>query len=239
MSEENIFTGENPVTPAVDDKPAVQAPAAPAIPPELTELVGEGKKYATVDAALKSILPAQTHIQTLEEENRVAKAELEKRKTAEELIESIKSGNTPTETPESPSIDVNTIGSVVQTQLEAIKQAETAKANTDTVANKFTEKFGDKAEEVYNKIAADSGLPVESLNQLAAASPNAVLKLAGLDSVSPDVVEKPTSSVNTETQQAPATDNNLTAKLPKHATTKDVVNAWHAAGEIVKNRQNS
>ena len=54
-------------TAPVDNQPT----SAPAfnVPPELSEFVGEGKKYGTVEAALASIVPAQQHISTLEQEN--------------------------------------------------------------------------------------------------------------------------------------------------------------------------
>ena len=58
-----------------------------AIPTELAEFVGEGKKYQTVEDALKSIPHAQSHIQKLEEEMKQAREELAKRKAAEELLE--------------------------------------------------------------------------------------------------------------------------------------------------------
>jgi hypothetical protein len=51
-------------------------------------------------------------------------------------------------------------------------------------------------------------------------------------------VLKPTSSVNTEALGQVRTTAILICKVPKGASTKDLVNAWRAAGEKLKNNLN-
>jgi hypothetical protein len=221
-----------------DNQAPLNTPAPIEIPQELQELVGEGKKYATLNDALKSIPHAQTHIQTLTGELAVSKEELTKRKTTEELIAQIKSdASKATGTPEAPSIDINSVGNMVDERLANIENAKTASSNATQVADAFVAKFGDKAEEVYNSMAVESGLTVEALNKLTASSPKAVLKLAGLNAVQP-FTQKSSGDVNTETRTA-NNDGTLTSKLPKGASTKDVTAAWKTAGQIVKNRNNT
>ena len=50
------------------------------------ELIGEGKKYKTEADAIKALYHAQQHIPRLEQENREARAALNERKNAEDLL---------------------------------------------------------------------------------------------------------------------------------------------------------
>lgn len=205
------------------------------IPTEAAELVGDGKKYSSVEDALKSVPHAQKHIQTLESELAAAREELAKRKTAEELLDEIKSGIQPQVTPAGSEFDQDKLLQLVDQTLEQKERQRTAKTNAESVASKFTEKYGQKAEEVYNTVAKESGLTIQQLNSLAASSPKIVLKLAGLEGVSAPVAGKPNSTVNTEALNNTKVDaNQLSARVKQGATTKDLVNAWKIAGEKVK-----
>jgi hypothetical protein len=230
MSEDNKITepSTNEVQNQDNQQPVFQ------IPTEAAELVGDGKKYNSVEDALKSVPHAQKHIQTLESELAAAREELTKRKTTEELLDEIKSGIQPQITSAGSEFDQDKLLKLVDQTLEQKERQRAAKTNAETVANKFTDKYGQKAEEVYNTIARDSGLTVQQLNSLAASSPKIVLKLAGLEGTSAPVAGKPTSSVNTETLGNKQDPNQLSARVKQGATTKDLVNAWKIAGEKVK-----
>jgi len=207
----------------------------PSLPPEVSELVGEGKKYKSAEEALKALPHAQKHISTIEEENRKLKEELSSRRAAEEILAEIKSGITPNETPSGNAIDANAVASIVAQTLDQRELNTQIQNNTQKVANAFSEKYGDKAEEVYNKLAQESGLSIPALNKLAAQSPSVVFKLAGLTG-SNQVLGKPSSTVNTEALKNNQQPTELSAKVPKGATSKQVAQAWRNAGEIVKNK---
>ena len=64
MSNENIFDNQTPD----NQEPVVNLAPQFQIPTEASELVGAGKKYQSVEDALKSVPHAQKHIQTLENE---------------------------------------------------------------------------------------------------------------------------------------------------------------------------
>jgi hypothetical protein len=230
MSEDNNIAepSTNEVQNQDNQQPVFQ------IPTEAAELVGDGKKYSSVEDALKSVPHAQKHIQTLESELAAAREELTKRKTTEELLDEIKSGIQPQITSAGSEFDQDKLLKLVDQTLEQKERQRAAKTNAETVASKFTDKYGQKAEEVYNTIARDSGLTVQQLNSLAASSPKIVLKLAGLEGTSAPVAGKPTSSVNTETLGNKQDPNQLSARVKQGATTKDLVNAWKIAGEKVK-----
>ena len=204
------------------------------IPTEAAELVGDGKKYSSVEDALKSVPHAQKHIQTLESELATLKEELMKRRTTEELLDEIKSGVQPKENPQGVEFDQDKLMQLVDQTLEVKERQRLAKSNASQVAAKFTEKFGTEAENVYKSVAKDNGLSEQQLNSLAASSPNVVLKLAGLAEAKIAPVSKSSSSLNTQALTQKVDSSTLSARVKQGATTKDLVNAWKVAGEKVK-----
>lgn len=231
MSDPNIFDDSHQES-ATPVTPPVVAPSTPSIPPELVEVVGVGKKYQTVEAALAAFVPAQNHIAKLESDYAALKAELDSRKTTQELLDEIKSGIPQGDTPPNKELDQDTLIKVVEQVITQKESKKTADVNQSTVVNAFRDTFGDKAEEQYNKIAAESGISVQMLNQLARTSPLAVIKLAGINKVPTTPPGKVKSDVNPLALNT-ATDS-LSAKVAKTGTTKDVLSAWRAAGEKVK-----
>jgi len=240
MSEET----NNEVVQETTEQPVVQStneatqkdtpPKAFEIPTEAQEFVGEGKKYRSPEDALKAVPHAQQHIQTLESELAEVKEELTKRKTAQELLDEIKSGTQPVEnTTQSVDVNQDTLEQLVQNTIDKRENAQSARANAKIVAEKFTMKFGANAESAYNQIAIESGLDVQQLHNLAATSPNAVLKLAGLTDVKVATTTTTPGSVNTQALSATPSDSNLSARVPIGASTKDLVRAWKNAGQKV------
>lgn len=210
--------------------PDVVEPQQNAIPTELAEFVGEGKKYQTVEDALKSIPHAQSHIQKLEEEMKQAREELAKRKAAEELLEEFKTQGMP-ENKAAP-LDMEALTKVVENALSAKEAQKAAQNNINTVVNAFNSKFGEKGPEQYKLLAQETGVPLEALNKLAATSPQAVFRLAGLEAKS-FTPGKTSSSVNTTTMQSQGQALSVKVK-PVGASTKELVSAWRNAGELVK-----
>lgn len=232
MTEQTVFSPDQATTTA----PEVVTPVtqAPSIPTELVELVGAGKKYSTLDDALKSVPHAQKHISTLEQELADARAELTKRKTAEELLADIQRGIS-TQGVTTPNVDLtqDVVSGIVKNVINQEKQKEVADLNVKEVINAFQSNFGEKSEEVFIKLASENGLTVAQMNSLAATSPKALLKLAGLT----DQRKTPphmNSSVNT-TSLSPQQPKAASAVLPKGATSKDVLSAWEVAKQQVLN----
>lgn len=232
-NNQTVFT-QTPESTAVT-QPASQPTFT--LPQEVNEFVGNGKKYSSVEDALKSVPHAQKHISTLEQELAQVKAELDKRKTTEQLLEEIKNSGIPqVATTTQNGIDHNTVQQMIAQTLSQAETEKTAKANISVVTSTFQTKFGDKAEEFYIKLAKETGLSVQHLNNLSATSPSAVLKLAGLDS-KPSVPTntKPTfGSINTEAFNATNSGTQeQSARVRQGATTKELVNAWKIAGAKV------
>ena len=189
------------------------------------------QKYTDVTAALNSVAPSQEHIAKLESEMATMKEELSKRKTAEEIMSTIESqAQTSQELPSSPAVDLSQLESLVDTRFQAAESQKAQSANTESVSSKMSEVYGDKAEEMFYKAGADNGLSMQALNQLAATSPKAALKLAGVgESTASPMLGKTQSSVNTEAMSTTHNVDVPSAKVPVGATTNDMVNAWRNA----------
>ncbi len=237
MSEEN--TTETVDSSTNEDQPKDSPKQEFSIPTEAADFVGQGKKYQSVEDALSSVPHAQKHIQTLESELAEVKDELTKRRTTAELLDEIKSGIVPQDTTEPVQYNQDNLEQLVNQALENRDVQKTAHHNAKSVAARFTEQYADKAEEVYNSIAKENRMTVEQLNGLSAASPEAVLKLSGLEKRSQGI-EKSSGTVNTEAlESTPKDKSGLSARVKSGASTKDLVDAWKIAGEKAKQATNA
>jgi len=82
-------------------------------------------------------------------------------------------------------------------------------------------------------------MTVEQLNGLSASSPEAVLKLSGLEKRSQEI-ETSSGTVNTEALlSTPKDKSGLSARVKQGATTKDLVDAWKIAGDKAKQAANA
>jgi hypothetical protein len=234
MSEEQV-TQQQSVESNTQETQQQDTQAKPfEIPTEAQDLVGEGKKYSNAEEALRSVPHAQNHIQTLESELAELKSELSKRKTTQELLDEIKSGVKPVEnTTQEGRLNQDSIMELVNNTLKQNEVKKTAQQNATHVANKFTERYGAEAEKVYNGLAKELNLTSQQLNDLATKSPNVVLRLAGFEAQATNVA-KSTGSVNIQALAATKPQTAMSAKVPKGASTKDLVNAWKIAGEKIK-----
>lgn len=225
MSEENIFnsatTEENKGTKEFQ------------IPTEVSEFVGADKKYKSIEDALKSVPHAQGHIQKLEEELASLREEVTKRKSVEEVLQELRAeGLSKSENTTQPSIDPNQLAEFVSQVVERRETQKTAKQNADMVVNEFKAKFGNEAEAKYIEIAKENGLDVNTLNSLASKSPEAVLKLAGIEvKKTSSIPASLSSSINPEALNSTKTTE-ISAKVTGRST-KDIVDAWKRAGQKV------
>jgi hypothetical protein len=240
MSEDTPF--EAVPAPALEAAPVVQDPAPVAtptptivIPDAVAHLVGEGKKYATVELALASVGPAQDHLTKIESENAELRAANEKARSQEDLLadwnKQISAQQTSTPQPvATPAPTSEAIGDIVAQQLAKQESDKLALANTKSVVASMTEHYGDaeKAKEAYISQAAALGLGVAGLNSLSAQSPAAVLKMLGLEKQSRPDPSPSRGGMNTEALNhqapAPATPKSVMAG----ATSKSLQTAWDA-----------
>lgn len=193
------------------------------------------QKYASVEDAVKALQSSQEFITTLKEENSQFKIELEKRQSAEEIFEQIKTTQVSGQ-PSDQTSEVDIVETIRQLVPEVIKNNEakaTAASNLNSVVTKLSDAYGDKADaEFYGKGKA-LGLNQDQMNELASTSPSAVFKMLGIEEtkISHQTLN---SDVNT---QAMGNQNNVGApnlKFPSGATGKDFASAWKAAGDAIE-----
>lgn len=223
----DIFDDGNSATP---DKAIVEPPKAPVLPDPLKELIGEGKKYASVDKALESIPHAQTHIQRLEQELREVREKLAGAKAQDEVLETVEALlRAEKATPAPLTLDENAIDSVLDRKLAEREQRAAEQRNVNSVKNALKEKYGEKAKEVYEARAKELGVNVEFLNDVVRRSPRAAEELFGLKSNPTPKSVPSTPGLNTEaltTIKKPAVKPE---RVMSGGTTDDMLAAWRAA----------
>jgi len=229
MSEENLFA-ETTATPEVAAAPQTQQPS---LPEEVMALVGTGKKYATVEDALKSVPHAQTHIARLEQEMQSLRERAAQAKAIDDVYEALTSRQQGEQqvTASAPIVDERFIDAVLERKLEEQKRAEEKRVNLNKVKESLTTKYGEKAAEVFKKKAEELGINESFLTDLAAKSPTAALELFGANAKEKVATSVPSGSINPQAfvqNQQPAPPKAVMAG----ASTSDLLNAWRAVNPL-------
>lgn len=196
MTDETIFNDASP-TPQV----VVDPPKPPVIPDSLKELVGEGKKYASVEKALESIPHAQAHIARLEQEAAELRQRQAEARAAEEvytkLMETM-NGRGGEATPPASGLDEASVAALLDRRLAEREAEAAARANVSKVKQALVTKYGDKAEEVYKAKADELGVGINFLNDVVRRSPKAAEELFGIKPATPGGGISSTGSVRTD-----------------------------------------
>ena len=229
MSEENLFA-EATATPEAAAAPQTQQPS---LPEEVMALVGTGKKYATVEDALKSVPHAQTHIARLEQEMQSLRERAAQAKAIDDVYEALTSRQQGEQqvTASAPIVDERFIDAVLERKLEEQKRAEEKRVNLSKVRESLTTKYGEKAAEVFKKKAEELGINESFLTDLAAKSPVAALELFGANAKEKVATAVPSGSINPQAfvqNQQPAPPKAVMAG----ASTSDLLNAWRAVNPL-------
>lgn len=197
-------------------------------------------KYSTPADAIKSIPHKEEHIQTLTQELAALKEELARRQSAEEILNRIEEKSRNRDSVEQPSTKVQSmddeqLSRIIEAKLQAQQQRTLKERNVAAVVEQFRNTFGEKANEMYSSIAKANGLGIDFLNEMAATAPEAVFNLAGIGRVPKNnPPAKTSSSVNTDAFNSSPVKQELSGKVPKGATTRDMVTAWRNIGLKLK-----
>lgn len=229
MSDETLFA-EATATPEAAAAPQTQQPS---LPEEVMALVGTGKKYATVEDALKSVPHAQTHIARLEQEMQELRERAAQAKAIDDVYEALTSRQQGEQqvTASAPIVDERFIDAVLERKLEEQKRAEEKRVNLSKVRESLTTKYGEKAAEVFKKKAEELGINESFLTDLAAKSPVAALELFGANAKEKVATSVPSGSINPQAfvqNQQPAPPKAVMAG----ASTSDLLNAWRAVNPL-------
>lgn len=178
MSDQSLF----------DQTPSDAVPAPSATP--LEELVGEGKKFKSVDDLARGKLESDKFIEKLQEEQRLLREDLQKYAGLEEKVQGllkaqeVPAPSTPATAQPSGSVEQPDIDQLINERLTAHEQAKLADSNFQKSQTAVMEAYGNdavKAREAIQKRAMELGVTPEYLGQQAKQSPTAFAALMGLN----------------------------------------------------------
>lgn len=179
----------------------------PATPEKLEDLVGEGKKYRSNEDLIKAVIEKDRFIGQLQGENGELRQTVSKitppvDRSAEILAkmeELARSRTQITERQPEPEVTeriVETKGLTVDDVDRLLNEREQRRSrtqNVEAVKEELTKRYGPNFQEVLNTLAGKLGVGREFLEQTAAASPQAFLRLVETEKA-PSVFTPPASS---------------------------------------------
>lgn len=201
---------------------------------------GDRQKYKTVEDALGSIPHAQSRIKELEDQTEEMAKKLAESQSVETLLAKLEEKATKDTNPDTnQSFDESKLDELIESRLVAKEHQTKATNNLQTVIDSFKTKFGDKASEVYDQTAANTGMTIDQLKSLSETSPEAVLRIAGIS-----------GSTKSDNGIPPRTENSIRSEalggnqtLPSArvavvgATSDDLTSAWIATEAIVNSNR--
>lgn len=193
----------------------------------LAELVGEDKKFKTVDDLAKGKAASDAFIAKLQEEQRVLREELATRIKYEEFLDKLDSAtrnsfenNQDDHEPDQSKQSVmkpEDIERLLDQKLRQREQQSTAMQNLNTVKAKLNEVFGPNYALRLKEQANQLGVTPEFLDNLAATQPKAFYRLLNIDSTRKvdNALSPPRSEVNFVPNTGPKKDWNYYSDLRK------------------------
>lgn len=147
----------------------------------LDEIVGEGKKYATVEDLAKATVHAQNHIATLEAEAAQWREGIQR--TVEQQRQQQQNVNTPPSGQAEQRQDELNLDDRIRATIEERDRQKKLEDNVEEVTNRLVGLYGDpkKANEAVLAKAQELGVSVQFLMDSAAASPKAFYAQIGLN----------------------------------------------------------
>ena len=223
---DTLFADDKSAPTATDDNQTPAAQPTLNVPAELAEMIGDGKKYANVEAALASIVPAQNHISNIEGENAQYKTKLESNDKLDTILQKL---NQPTEQSAPTSTQALNVGDIVNAVKADLQQEATVAtkaSNRASVEAKMTEKFGEAAPTKTVEIAQQLGMSITDLTVLCEASPNAALQLMGVEA-------QPASQERLQTDRLDGAPIVGDPQAPKTvmfgASSEEIMDVWRAS----------
>lgn len=175
----------------------------------LNDLVGPGKKFASVEALAQGKKTSDDFIVRLQQEMQGMREELNRRTSAEDIIKQVRDEFRQTNqeaTPASTGLDENTIAQIVKNQLnEATLQTQAVK-NLEQVNEALLAQFQSdaSAKEAITTKARELGVTVEYLRDNAMQSPKAFLALMGLQQTKTTTPSAPAGELQRSSQNSEA-----------------------------------
>lgn len=175
----------------------------------LEELVGEGKKFKSVEDLARGKAEADAHIARVQAEAEGLRTELRNRARLGDLVDQLANlpKNPPADPPAHPptpdagdSLDPAKVQQMLNDLLTQREQQSVTDRNLNTVKTELVKAFGPGYADILASKANSLGLTKEALNDLAAKSPQAFFTLVGVNpgaSPAPSGFTPPASSHRT------------------------------------------
>ncbi len=157
--------------------------------PTTNDLVGEGKKFKTVDDLVRGKVEADAFIERLKAEQEGLRAELDKRVSAEQQLEQLKNElkqrqEQPAQpkTPTGSALTASDIEALVERTITSRERGRTSSQNIEEANSQAIRHFGtqDAAAKAVQAAAAKRGLSLQKLKEIAAESPSTFAELVGV-----------------------------------------------------------
>jgi len=174
----------------------------------VAELVGESKKYKTLEALAASVTFKDEFIETLKREKQEIADKLEKSNKSDEVYNELLRNKDPQV--DKPSVSLEDTNKLIDARLVQLESQRAEAANLRRANDTLVEQFGDltKAKEFLMDKATKLGLSVEFLMQTAAKSPDAFFNVLEVNKPSnSNTGYVPSSSVNTLTMSQGVKEN--------------------------------
>lgn len=183
----------------------------------LDDLVGEGKKYKTVEDLVAGFYHAQNHIATLEQEHEEYRGKMseyeEQLKGNQAVLDALEQRNTPSEVPATTGTpDEEAVRKLVEQVVEQRTSASKEAENIEKANRRAMELYGDKAKEKVAEAARNLGVSVDFLRNTAKASPAAFEKL---------VSDNTQTNSSTARGASPSPSSVNTSSMPSGSETKN------------------
>lgn len=198
----------------------------------VAELVGEGRKFKSVEDLAKGKVESDRFIANLQTEMAELRADLKARTTFEELLTQM---NSETKTPTSVNADATPrigdegegnatagmtaeqIEKLISDRLSSVDKNRTEAENFRTVQAKLAQAFGNNASAKLKQVTDELGLTPEYVNQLAKSQPQVLLRMVGADAI-PSEPRSTTSSTQNSSLNTSAFPRSNTSgvKLKSH-----------------------
>lgn len=171
------------------------APASGSVDQLLAGIKNEqgAQKYTSVEDAIKALQHSQEFIETLKREKQEIAAKLK----AQEELEKLLAPKTQAPTPVVDSAAVLKPEDVVAV-IESRERALTARKNIESVKAVFAQQFGAESTTELVKRVEQAGITKELADKMAAETPDALLKLLGVEKKEPTTGSVVKGAVNTE-----------------------------------------
>lgn len=204
----------------------------------LNELVGEGKKFKTVEDLARGKFEADQYVEILKKrsddflddyiqlrDERIAKARLEEYQSQPQS-----SNNPPPVKEEKPAINPDELDTFVSRKIRENETLRKQQENFKLVQDKLKERFGDRFSTILQQESEKLKMTTETVNNLARNQPEVLLRLVGAD-------QQPSQDIFQSPPRSSQRTDNFAPRGPEKRTWSYYQNMKKANPELYKDRK--